>query len=76
MAAMWNGQTCPVCEVGKLTKVKKDVPFTFNKKTVTFNDIDVFVCDTCEDGSIIEDKWSRVIDYTLMEFRRNIKSFM
>ena len=74
MFTMKQGVVCPACEKGKLDKVKKDLDFTYKKKSKIFPNESVYKCNVC-DFEGLSNNDSKRIDKSLMEFRRSINEY-
>ena len=47
-----NGETCPVCDKGILTKKVVDETFEYNGSEVTIPDYIIYACNTCEEAIV------------------------
>ncbi len=47
-----NGETCPICDKGILTKKVVDETFEYKGSEITIPDYIIYKCDTCEEAIV------------------------
>lgn len=47
-----NGETCPVCDKGILTKKVIDETFEYNGNKIVIPNYIIYACDTCEEAIV------------------------
>lgn len=70
-----NGEKCPVCGSGTLTKKSIEEIFDYKGKTITIKDYIIYKCDICEE-SIVDRNTLKETDSILIEFRRKVDNLL
>ena len=70
-----DGDKCPVCGSGTLTKKIIEEVFDYKGKTLTIKDYVVYECSVCEE-SIVDRKTLEDTESSLIEFRRKVDNLL
>ncbi len=75
MSALRDKSLCPICEKGKLRKIKKDLIFSYKDRSKKFENEQVLKCDVC-DYEVLPKEANKRIVKDLTDFRREINSLL
>lgn len=64
---------CPICEIGKLTRIRTNETFNYKGKKITINNYIIWKCDTCGEA-IVDKRTLKRTDKILKDFRNKIDS--
>jgi HTH-type transcriptional regulator / antitoxin MqsA len=70
-----NGMVCPVCEVGHLEKVIKNVPFKYKGHEHIVANVKGYDCNVCGE-SLWDDRDEKAIEKSLTDVRREIDGLL
>ncbi len=70
-----DGDKCPICGLGTLTKKSVDEVFDYKKETLTIKDYVIYECPVCEE-SIVDSTTLKDTKYQLIEFRRKVDNLL
>lgn len=70
-----EGMVCPVCEIGKLKAVSKDLEFEYKDVKAVIPNRKVFECSTCEE-SFVDPKDERELEKMLTNHRRSVDGLL
>lgn len=70
-----DGDKCPVCGSGTLTKKIIEEVFDYKGKTLTIKDYVIYECSVCEE-SIVDRKTLEDTESSLIEFRRKVDNLL
>ena len=66
-----DGETCPVCDTGILTKKVIDETFEYKGKHITIPDYIIYECDIC-DEAIVDNETIKTSSKIIKEFFRKV----
>ena len=70
-----DGDKCPVCGLGTLTKKSVEENFDYKGETLTIKDYVIYECSVCEE-SIVDRKTLDDTESPLIEFRRKVDNLL
>ena len=70
-----DGDMCPICGSGALTKKSIEETFDYKGKSITIKDYLIFECPVCEE-SIVEQETLKNTEPILIDFRRKVDNLL